>query len=93
MLQVIIMKKANDKADGISYIEEIRDLETMSTVSKFDENARKIDLICLKDKAGQKILVSHFIKENDSIRFDYEGEKTLIEMDVDENGLQFIRYE
>lgn len=93
MLQVIIMKKANDKADGISYIEEIRDLETMSTVSKFDENARKIDLICLKDKAGQKILVSHFIKESDSIRFDYEGEKTLIEMDVDENGLQFIRYE
>lgn len=93
MLQVRILKEVKDKTDGISRIVEVKDLDTMSTLASFDIDMGKIDLSCLKEHVGKPILVSHFIRENNDTRLDYEHEKTLKELGTDENGLQYISYE
>lgn len=86
MLQVIIIKE-NDKLT----ISELRDLETMTSLSVFDNEQKKIDLTPAKDYVGETILVTHFIRSGNCTRIDYERERTLTKV-AEDNGLMYIEY-
>lgn len=87
MLQIIIIHEPNSL-----YISEIRDLETMTSLAVYDENKKAIDLSSLKAHVDETILVSHFIRDNECTRLDYEHEKILTQVDKDDNGFMFIEY-
>lgn len=92
MLQVILLKTVESRTDGSIRIQEVRDLDRQESISVFDGGKNMIDLSCLESHVNERILVTHFIKEDGCTRLDYEAEKTLTEVGVDENGLQYIQY-
>lgn len=87
MLQIIIVHELNSL-----HIDEVRDLDSMQPLSNFDKDKNSIDLSCLKPYIGETILVSHFIRSDKCTRLDYEHEKTLTKVDIDENGFMFVQY-
>lgn len=100
MLQVVLFKNVESNSDGNSRIQEILDnsgvqeiLGNSNVLATFDKVQGKIDLSCLEGHVGERILVSHYIRENGKTKLDYERERTLTEVGMDENGIQFIQYE
>ena len=87
MLQIIIVNEPNSL-----YISEIKDLESMSSLAVFDESNKCIDLSCLKSHIGETILVTHFTRNDECTRLEYEDEKTLNEVGVNNDGLMYIQY-
>ena len=87
MLQIIILHEENKVK-----ILRIVSVDTLTVLSTFDESTGKIDLEPLKDHIGEKVMISHFNKENDCTMFDYEHVKTITKVDTDENGIWFIEY-
>lgn len=90
MLQIIIM---HDENENSLHIEEIKDLDKMQSLATFDTSKNCIDLSSLKPHIGETILVTHFVRSNNyCTKLDYEHEKTLTNVDTDENGFMFIQY-
>lgn len=87
MLQIIIVHESNSL-----HIDEVRDLDSMQSLVSFDKDKNSIDLTCLKSHIGETILVSHFVRSDKCTRLDYEHEKTLTKVGVDENGFMFVQY-
>lgn len=87
MLQIVIIHESNTHK-----ISEIRDLESMSSVSEFDEEKKSIDLNPLLGHEGESVLVTHFIRENGCTRLDYEGVKTLTDVGTNKDGFMYIQY-
>lgn len=87
MLQIIIVHE-----ESKTYIREVRDLDTLSTVSQFNKAECKINLEPLKNHVNEKVLITHFIKQNDGTRLDYEHEKILSNVGIDEHGVWFLEY-
>ena len=87
MLQIIIVHEPNSL-----YISEVRDLETMTSLSTYDENNKAIDLSCLESHINEAILVTHFVRNGGCTRLDYEHEKTLTEVGTDGNGFMYVQY-
>jgi hypothetical protein len=74
------------------YILEIKKLDTLTILSQFDESKGLINLEPLCDYIGEKAMVTHFVKENDCTRLDYEHVRTITKVDKDEHGLWFLEY-
>lgn len=87
MLQIIIIHEPN-----ALHISEVRDLETMTSLSTFDEDKKCIDLTVLESHIGETILVTHFNRENGCTKLDYEHERTLTKVGTDDNGFMFVQY-
>jgi hypothetical protein len=87
MLQIIIVHEKNNVK-----VLEIKDIETLTVLSQFDENTKMIDLEPLKPYVGEKIMVSHFNKVNDCIMFDYEHIKTLTDVGQDSDDIWYFQY-
>lgn len=87
MLQIIIIHEPN-----AMHISEVKDLETMTSLATFDEEKKCTDLSVLNPHIGESILVTHFIRNNECTRLDYEQEKTLTNVGTDGNGLTFVEY-
>ena len=87
MLQITILHEKNKIK-----VLEIKSVDTLTVLSTFDESTGKIDLEPLKDHIGEKVMISHFNKENDCTTFDYEHVKTITKVDTDENGIWFFEY-
>lgn len=86
MLQIIIVHEPN-----ALHISQIRDLETLETLASYDEEKKCIDLSVLETHIGETILVTHF-KVDKCTRLDYEQERTLTKVGIDENGFSFVQY-
>jgi hypothetical protein len=87
MLQIIIIHEPNSV-----HISEIRDLENLTSLATYDENKKATDLSCLESHIDEVILVSHFVRNNDCTRLDYEQERTLTAVGTDENGFMYLQY-
>ena len=87
MLQITILHEKNKIK-----VLEIKSIDSLTVLSTFDESIGQINLEPLKDHIGEKVVISHFIKENNCTRFDYERVVTIIKVDVDENGIWFFEY-
>lgn len=87
MLQIIIVHEPNSL-----FISEVRDLETMTSLSVFDEQKKCIDLSFLQGHESETILVTHFNRDNGCTKLDYEHERTLSKVGTDENGFMFVEY-
>ena len=75
-----------------TYILEIKDMDNFKTLAQFDHATNQINLEVIKDYVGHKVLVTHFIRENNSTRVDYEHEKTVTKVEQDSNSLWFVEY-
>lgn len=87
MLQIIIVHESDTL-----HIDEVRDLETMESLAKFDVTKKSTDLSALATHIGETILVTHFSRGDGCTRIDYEQEKTLTNVGTDSNGLTFVEY-
>ena len=87
MLQISILHEKNKIK-----VFEIKSIDTLTVLSTFDESTGKIDLEPLKDRIGEQAMITHFNKENDCTKFDYEHVKTITKVDTDENGIWFFEY-
>lgn len=87
MLQIIIVHEPNSV-----HISQIRDLETLETLVSYDKEKKCIDLSILKSHINETILVTHFNRNNGCTRLDYEQERTLTNVGIDENGFTFVEY-
>ena len=87
MLQIIIVHESDSL-----YISEIRDLETMQSLSTYDKEKRATDLSCLESHTNESILVTHFVRNGGCTRLDYEQERTLTEVGTDANGFMYVQY-
>ena len=87
MLQITILHEKNKIK-----VLEIKSIDTLTVLSTFDESIGKIDLEPLKDHVGEYVMITHFTKEGDCTKFDYEHVKTITNVDKDENGMYFFEY-
>lgn len=87
MLQIIIMHESNS-----TKISEIRDLETMTSIASFDKKKNCTDLSVLRPHVDEQILVTHFVKDKECTRLDYESVRTLTQVGTDNNGFMYIQY-
>lgn len=92
MLQVIIQTEITDEENKGSRILEIREkygmLDSFSEpVAEMNEKTRQIDLSCMEGHKGERIIVTHFIRQNGCTRLDYESERLLIS--ADKNSITF----
>lgn len=87
MLQIIIIHEPH-----AVQISEVRDLDAQCSLSTFDEDKKCIDLSVLTPHVGETIMVTHFIKENECTRLDYEHEKVLTKVGTDDNGFMYVQY-
>lgn len=87
MLQITIMHEPQKV-----YILEIKEVDTLTILSQFDESKGLTDLEPLAEHVGDTAMVTHFVKENGCTRLDYEHVKTITKVDKDEHGLWFLEY-
>lgn len=87
MLQITILHEENSVK-----VLEIKEVDTLTVVSQFNEEEKKIDLEPLQTYVGQQALISHFNKVNDCTMFDYEHVKTITKVDKDENSIWYFQY-
>lgn len=87
MLQITIMHEANSVK-----VLEIKEVDTLTILSQFDESTKRIDLEPLKDHIGEKALISHYNKVNDCTMFDYEHAKTITDVGQDKDGIWYFQY-
>lgn len=87
MLQITILHEPNSVK-----VLEIKEVDTLTIISQFDEEKKKIDLEPLQNYVGQKALISHFNRVNDSTVFDYEHVKTITEVNKDANDIWYFQY-
>ena len=87
MLQIIILHEENKVK-----ILRIVSVDTLTVLSTFDESTGNIDLEPLKDHVGEYVMITHFSKDGDCTKFDYEHVKTITKVDKDENGMYFFEY-
>ena len=59
MLQITILHEKNKIK-----VLEIKSIDSLTVLSTFDESIGQINLEPLKDHIGEKVVISHFIKEN-----------------------------
>ena len=90
MLQIIIIHEPDDSVR----INKVRDLETMTSLSTYDESTNRIDLSCLEPHVGETILVTHFKRNvyGGCTWLEYEQARTLIDVGTDENGFMYLEY-
>lgn len=87
MLQIVIIH-----GERKTYISEIKDLDSLISLSQFDKEKCKIDLEPLVNHVGERVLVTHFIKKDECTRLDYEHEKTITKVDKDEHNVWYVEY-
>lgn len=87
MLQITILHEANTVK-----ILEIKKVDTLTVLSQFDEQTKKIDLEPLKHYVGEVAMISHFKKVNDCTMFDYEHVKTITNVGQDSDGIWYFQY-
>lgn len=87
MLQIIIV------TDGhYQYIQEIKKYDTKEVIVAFNEETNKISLEPIVQYVGEKITISHYVKEGEDMYFDYEYVQTITKVDKDKDGLWFIEW-
>ena len=87
MLQITIIHEPKK-----TYILEIKEIDTLTVLSQFDESKGMIDLEPLCNHIGEKVVIEHFIKENGCTTLDYEHTKTISKVEKDKYGLWFLEY-
>lgn len=89
MLQITICHSENTVR-----VADIKDTSSLQILSEFDDNTKKISLEPLKNHIGEKVMISHYNydKKSGQYNFDDEYVRTLTNVGVDSDNLEYFEY-